>query len=83
MTRGGRFAIHSNPADQQSRKHIVSLVVAKNKDPPSSGRDGNMVNCRYTQLAAICQVDGERHKRHRVNEFLNVGGHKLPITLLR
>ena len=71
--RCGRFAVHSNPADQQSRKHIVSLVVAKDKNPPAGGRDSNMVNGRHTQLAAIRQVDGEWHERRCVNKFSNIG----------
>jgi hypothetical protein len=72
---GSRFAIHRDTSDHETRYDIVTLVVAKDKDPSARWRNRNMIDRGNPQLSSIGQVNSERHKRGRMNKLSNVGLH--------
>lgn len=61
----------------------MSVIVGEDDHSTTRRRNGYVINGGNAQVPTIRQMDGEQHKRHRVNQLSNACNHRMRTTLLR
>jgi hypothetical protein len=73
--RSGRLTVDRKTADHQRTNSIIFAVIERNENTISGWCDINVINRRHPYSTTIHEMNRERDKWPRGDEFLNVVDH--------